>query len=269
MPELPEVDAVCHRLRAEALKAEIVAAHVVRPAATRPQRPALIQSKTPGRTIEDIQRRGKNILIQLSGDLALGVHLRMTGDLYVIPDVRFRPATARVYFELNGGRGLIFDDPRLLGKIHLHRSADLVKLLAKVGIEPLTPDFTPTVLLDMARSAHLAAKLFLMDQSRVAGLGNIYAAEALYRAHIHPAKPMNRLRRPKIEALHSAIVTVLDDAVQSARRTYSNPGRFGDAEEFPLYVYDREGEPCDRCRRRIRRIQQGGRSTYFCPGCQK
>lgn len=269
MPELPEVEAVCRKLRRDAGGSEIVAAKVLRAAATRPQRPRRIESAVAGRTIEAIERRGKNILIHLSGALALRVHLRMTGDLYVIPDVRIRPATTRVWFELGDGRGLIFDDPRMLGKVHLHCAAELAAVLGELGLEPLDGGFTAERFVDLARRSRQPAKLFLMDQTRVAGLGNIYAAEALFRAGIHPRRGIGSVSRPRLERLHTAIVEVLREAVESAVRAYARPGEFGEAEGFPVAVYGRAGEACERCGRKIRRITQGGRSTYFCPGCQR
>ncbi len=269
MPELPEVEAVCRNLRRDALGASIVQLRVERASVTRPQDPALLEAETPTRTIESIERRGKNILIHLTGRQTLHVHLRMTGNLYVIPDVRFRPATARLWIELTGGRGLIFEDSRVLGKVHLHPTGTLDSVLKDVGIEPLSEAFTLAYLQTAARKTSLPAKLFLMDQRRVAGLGNIYAAEALFRARIHPRKPACRISKPRLAALHTAIVEVLTEAVQSAVAAYSEPGRFSEGESFPCAVYDREGEPCFTCRRPIRRIPQGGRSTYFCPQCQR
>jgi formamidopyrimidine-DNA glycosylase len=187
----------------------------------------------------------------------------------VVPDVRFRPVDARVWWELDGGRGLIYQDPRALGKVHLHRTSGIEELLADVGMEPLSTDFTREWFIETARMKRQPAKLFLMDQRHIAGLGNIYAAEALFQAGVHPGRVISSLSRKRLETLHGAIVRVLTDAVQSACIAYVTPGRFEEAEAFPLHVYDREGEACGTCRRRIRRIQQGGRSTYFCPGCQR
>jgi formamidopyrimidine-DNA glycosylase len=187
--------------------------------------------------IERVERRAKNILLHLSGGLCARVHLRMTGNLYLIPDVRFRPVHARMVCELEDGRGLILDDPRLLGRIHLHPAAALSELLGALGPEPLSPDFTPAWLGQAARRSRKPAKLFLMDQTRVAGLGNIYAAEALFAAGIHPGRIMSSLSARRVQALHSAIVAVLSDALQSALRAYSGPGVFNEAEEFPAAVY--------------------------------
>lgn len=235
----------------------------------KPHRPAWLESQLEGARIQDVERRGKNILLHFSDGKLLHVHLRMTGNLYVIPDVRFRVMTARIWFELEGGKGLIFDDPRTLGRMRLYRGKEIGGLLDGLGVEPLSAGFTKEWLIDVASRSRKPAKIFLMDQQHIAGLGNIYAAEALYRAAIDPRKPISSVRKPKLAALHQAIVDVLTEGVQSAVKAYEKPGVFNEAEEFPCDVYDREGEPCNRCGRSIRRIPQGGRSTYFCGGCQR
>jgi formamidopyrimidine-DNA glycosylase len=269
LPELPEVEAICRKLRPQVTGAEIASAHFARAAVARPQNPRAIERGVAGRRVTGVQRRGKNIILDLERDQSLHVHLRMTGNLYVVEDVRFRPATARAWFELVDGRGIIFDDSRCLGKIHLRRKGEIEQIGQKLGPEPLNSEFTVDYLVAAAARTGQPIKLFLMDQRRVAGLGNIYAAEALHQAGIHPDRPARALRRLRIERLHAAIVRVLTNAVQSACIAYSSPGRFEEAESFPLQVYDREGESCGVCRRRIRRVRQGGRSTYFCPGCQR
>lgn len=269
MPELPEVEAVCRNLRRDAVGASIVQLRVERASVTRPQDSATVESQTAGRHIESVERRGKNILLHLSGDAVLHVHLRMTGNLYVIPDVRFRPVLARLWMELDGGRGLVFEDSRVLGKVHLHPTSHLGHVLKQVGVEPLSSDFTAEYLRKTARSTAQPAKIFLMDQRRVAGLGNIYAAEALFRAGVNPRKAAHSISAAKIQRLYCAIREILDEAVASATAAYSEPGRFAEGESFPCAVYDREGDPCLVCGRAIRRIPQGGRSTYYCPRCQR
>lgn len=263
MPELPEVEAVRRKLNREITGAVIAAAHLVR----RPDRK--LESRLRGRRIESVTRRGKNLLLELSGGAVLRVHLGMTGNLYTIADARRRPATTRAWLELDGGRALVLDDPRALGRLELLSVEQAEQLDASLGFEPVAREFTPQRLAELARASRAPAKLFLMDQKRISGLGNIYAAEALFRAGIHPAKPANRLSRQRIERLYRAIVEVLDVAIQSTCNAYSGPGRFDAGETFPLAVYGREGMPCPRCRQRIRRIRQAGRSTYFCPGCQR
>ncbi|MDX1983107.1 MAG: bifunctional DNA-formamidopyrimidine glycosylase/DNA-(apurinic or apyrimidinic site) lyase [Bryobacteraceae bacterium] len=269
MPELPEVEAVCRKLRSESAGARVITMRFLRPNVIAPQNAREVESELAGAHLQSVDRRGKNILLRFSADRTLHVHLRMTGNLYVIADVRFRPASTRAWFELDDGRGIIFDDPRNLGRMRLYRSAELDAALGKLGVEPLSAEFSPAFFHTAASRSRLPAKLFLMDQRYVAGLGNIYAAEALFRAGIHPGRIISGLRRPKLLALHHAIVEVLRQAVESAVLAYSKPAGFTEAESFPCAVYDREGEPCERCRRKIKRIAQGGRSTYYCPGCQR
>lgn len=269
MPELPEVEAVCRKLRRDAVGETIVMVRVERPAVTRPQVPTQLAVESTGAQILAVERRGKNILLRLSNQRTLRVHLRMTGNLVVIPDIRFRPALVRAWFELGSGKGLVFEDPRVLGKIHVYATADVGSLEGDVGVEPLSEAFTPALFRTLAAKSRQPSKLFLMDQRKVAGLGNIYAAEALFRARVHPEKPMQRLRTPVVDRLYEAIDGVLREAVESAASAYQMPGVASEGEWFPVKVYGREGEPCAVCGRRIKRIAQGGRSTYFCPGCQR
>lgn len=269
MPELPEVEAVCRKLRADGAGRRIVQARIERAGITRPQSASWIEEAMTGRRMETVERRGKNILLHLDGDLVAHIHLRMTGNLYVVPDVRFRPVAARAWWELEGGKGLIFEDPRALGRVHVHRAEALDALFAGVGVEPLADAFTVEHLRARAKGCRKPAKLFLMDQKHVAGLGNIYAAEALFRAGIHPARGIGGISAARIASLHAAIREVMHEAVASAVLAYAAPGRFAEAGSFDTAVYDREGGPCRRCGRKIRRIPQGGRSTYFCPGCQR
>ncbi|MCC6368219.1 MAG: bifunctional DNA-formamidopyrimidine glycosylase/DNA-(apurinic or apyrimidinic site) lyase [Bryobacterales bacterium] len=269
MPELPEVEAVCRKLRVQARGARIVRMRVERPGIVQPQSKTKIEREVADCVLEDVERRGKNILLRLSGGRVLRVHLRMTGNLYVIPNVRFRPSGTRVWWEMEGGRGLVFEDSRALGKVHLYSAGELEQALENVGVEPLSEEFTEAWFVTAARRSRKPAKLFLMDQQYVAGLGNIYAAEALFRARVHPERPVCGVSKPKLAALHSAIRSVLEEALASAELAYAEPGRFVEGESFARAVYGREAEPCVRCGGRIRRIAQGGRSTYFCAGCQR
>jgi formamidopyrimidine-DNA glycosylase len=256
MPELPEVEAVCRRLRRDALHAEIAKIKILRPSTTRPQLPRTIEKRSAGRTIDAIRRRGKNILIDLSGGEVLHIHLRMTGNLLVIPDARFRSASTRAVFEFSDGRALVFEDPRALGKLWIGEDR-----LGDIGLEPLDASFTIEAFETLAHRSRQPVKLFLLDQRHVAGIGNIYAAEALWRAKIDPRNPTGKISKAKRAALHAAIVDVLKNAVGES---YNAPG-----DDFPSEVYGREGQPCRRCGKIIRRIPQGGRSTYFCPFCQR
>lgn len=269
MPELPEVEAVCRKIRAEAQGARIIQLRITRPSIALPQKASNVERQVNDCLLLQVNRRGKNILLHLSNGVVLHVHLRMTGNLYVVPDVRFRPTATRAWMELEGGRGIVFEDQRALGKIHAYKEDDVHKVLSKSGVEPLSVEFTITFLIEVAAKSRKPAKLFLMDQKPVAGLGNIYVAESLWRARIHPQKPMNEVSKLKLKALHTAIQDILKEGVESAVLAYSEPGAFSEAEGFECAVYDRENKPCVRCKRKIKRIPQGGRSTYFCAGCQK
>lgn len=263
MPELPEVEAVVRKLRPQVQGRRITAFGQFRQTTARDAQLAI------GKTIDDVSRRGKHILIRLSGGLIMRVHLKMTGNLTVIPDARLRPATVRAWFDFEDGSAMVLDDPRALGRVSLHPIAALDEMFAALGPEPLTPAFTLAGFADAAARSRKPSKLFLMDQQAVTGLGNIYAAEALFLAGIHPKRQARRIARHRLESLHTAIVDVLRVALDSAIRAYSAPGGFTEGENFPVAVYGREGESCSRCGRLIKRIPQAGRSTYFCPGCQR
>ena len=268
MPELPEVEAVCRKLRGTVVGFGIVAVEARRCAA------ASVAELAVGRRITAVDRRAKHILVRLSDGYTLHVHLRMTGNLFAIPDVRLHGAGARVVFELSApnrkvGPGMIYADPRALGRLEIVETAVIDAAMAELGPEPLGTEFTSAAFAASARASRQPAKLFLMDQTKVAGLGNIYVAEALFRAGIDPRKPLARLKRPRLDRLHGEIVSMVEDAIQSACRAYAGPGTFSEAEEFPLAVYGRESEPCQGCSGLIQRIAQGGRSTYYCPKCQK
>ncbi len=265
MPELPEVEAVVRKVRAAATGALIRGVRVLRDRATHPQAPAVL-AESAGQRILSVERRGKNIVVRLTGGLALRVHLRMTGNLTVIPDFRLNAATVRVVFELEDGRGLVLDDARVLGMVHVLTEPRLQQELSGIGVDPLSAGFTADFLTSAARASRRPAKMFLMDQQPIAGLGNIYVAESLFRARIHPAHPVNELSRPRIIALHQAIRDVLQQALPDAIASYEHPGRH---EGMSYRVYDREGLPCLTCGRLIARIAQGGRSTYYCQKCQK
>jgi formamidopyrimidine-DNA glycosylase len=190
----------------------------------------------------------------------------MSGNLIVIPDARLHTDHVRALFTLTDGRGLVLEDRRLLGYVNLFTDEVLEKKLAGIGMDPLSKAFTPEFLVKCAKKSRKPAKVFLMDQKPVCGLGNIYSAESLFRAKIHPSKPAGSVRTPKLVSLHAAIRDVLKEAIPAAVRSYRDPGVH---EGMQYRVYGREGEPCLECCRAIRRIEQAGRSTYFCPSCQR
>jgi formamidopyrimidine-DNA glycosylase len=265
LPELPEVEAVVRKLRPCLQDGVIRSVAVLRPRATHPQHPDELNAAA-GLAVNAVERRGKNILIRLTQGLTLRIHLRMTGNVTVLPTHLLHSATARVVFALADGRGVAFEDPRMLGCVHLGTNEAIGDLLADLGVEPLSDDFTAAYLIEAARRSRKPVKLFLMDQHPVAGLGNIYSAESLFEARLHPARPASSISTRKLTDLHSAVREVLTRAITDAVASYSQPGSH---QGMTWSVYSREGKPCVRCGRPIRRLQQGGRSAYYCPHCQR
>ena len=267
MPELPEVDAVVRRLREAASNATIHSVKIERPGNIAPQNTSAF-SALHGATILNVRRRAKYIFIELSNKLRVQVHLRMTGNLYILPDYRFRPHTTRIWFRLEDNRVLIFDDPRTLGRMHLVTDENIAATEAALGPEPLEDSFTPALLQSILQPLKSPIKPAIMDQRRIAGIGNIYASEALWHARIDPRMPARDVPNRKVNALHKAIQKVLRHAVASAYAEYTQPGSFPDSESFGVAVYGRHGEPCRKCKQLILRIVQCGRGTFFCSNCQ-
>ena len=265
MPELPEVEAIVRRLRPEVTGAAIARVEVLRARTVLPQKPATVAAAA-GKKIEAVERRGKNIVIRLSSGAALRIHLRMTGVLRVIPDARLYTENVRVLFTLKDGRGIAFEDRRILGTVHFHSQAEIDEKLARLGVEPLTRAFTTRYLIKAGRRSKRPMKILLMDQKIIAGLGNIYAAESLFAARIHPATPANHVAEQKLIDLHKSIPKVLRMAIRDAVKTYTAPDRHAG---MHFQVYGRRDEPCFVCGKKIKTMAQGGRTTYFCPNCQR
>lgn len=268
MPELPEVEAVARRLQERAAGRVIVAAHFTRAQTTQPLSPRALARKLSGRRILSAGRRAKNVLLHLDGSRTLRIHLGMTGNVWV-DDPANRPSGMRAWFTLDDGREIVFDDSRLFGRMQLLDAAALSRLDRSLGVEPLSGDFTPELLIERASRSRKPAKLFLLDQAAIAGLGNIWAAESLFAARINPMAAMNQLSGRKLRALHAAIREVLSGAVESAYREYSAPRLTPESEGFGVSVYNRLGQPCFQCGRAIAKVSQAGRSTYYCPRCQR
>lgn len=263
MPELPEVEVIRRRLWEAVHGRTVVETKLVRLSGR-----ASIGT-LHGVRIESVDRRGKFLLVGLSDRRSLLIHLGMTGDLYVVNDWRQAPRTTRAGFRLDDGRWLVFNDPRALGKLELVSLAEAAKKVQRLGVEPLSAEFTPELLASLARGRRQPVKPFLMDQRWVAGLGNIYAAEALFEAGIHPGHPVGSLSRARLARLHRLIVQVLERAIESMWNAAQDQ-QASWIEHTPVAsVYRRAGQPCLRCGRPIQRMRQAGRSTYYCPGCQR
>ena len=299
MPELPEVEHVVRALRRVIVGRTIIASQIKLPKLVAPASPSAFKRKLKGSTITGVSRRGKFILIELDPNralrhgrasatertsqkparkqgLVLAVHLRMTGKfLYLDMDADL-PRHSHAVFYLDNERRLVFRDQRqfgimkLISRSRLHRTKGIVELAP----EPLSDDFSVDYLKHVFARSRRTLKTLLLDQSRVLGLGNIYAAEALFRAGINPFKTSAQLSTKRVARLHTAIVEVLRDAItdsSTSRIDLAQPNGFSYGEAFERFwqVYEREGEPCFRCGARIRRVAHGGRSTYWCPRCQR
>lgn len=271
MPELPEVETIVRDLDRMVSGATIAAAEVLRPDLIRGSDEKTFERALRGRRIGGITRRAKNIVIDLNGERLI-VNLGMTGRLLAVAAGDPLPDYLGVRFQLDDGRHLLYRDVRRFGRLELLTAEEWDDRQTGLGIEPLGADFTPGLLYDLSRASRVAVKSWLMDQQRVVGVGNIYASEALFRAGIDPRKPARSLTRPRARKLRDAIQEVLREAIEFRGTTLLDyRDASGDEGGFAalLRVYDREAEPCRVCGTAIRRIVQGGRSTFFCPRCQK
>jgi formamidopyrimidine-DNA glycosylase len=289
MPELPEVEHVVRALRRVIVGRTIVGSEIRLRKLIGETSPASFNRKLKNASITGVSRRGKYILIECQkparkggrlsksarneSSLVLAVHLRMTGKfLYLTPDDDL-PKHSHAIFYLDNDRRLVFRDQRQFGILRLlptsriHQSKGIVELAP----EPLSDDFSPDYLRQVLKHSQRTLKTLLLDQTKVLGLGNIYAAEALFRARINPFTIAAKLSQKRTAQLHAEIRDVLGFAVEHIRGSIKLEEGFSYGEAFESFwqVYDREGEPCVRCSTRIRRATQGGRSTYWCPKCQR
>jgi len=276
MPELPEVEHVVRALRRTVLGRQIVSVDIRLAKLIAPTSSSAFNRKLKNARIESIGRRGKYILIELDSNRILAVHLRMTGQFRLLTPDDSLPPHAHAIFYLDDERRLVFRDQRQFGLMKLVASSQLSKTkgIQELAPEPFSDDFSVGYLKETFARSRRTLKTVLLDQTRVLGLGNIYAAEALFRARINPFKIASELSARRVERLHQAIRDVLRAAVSgnsSRRINLENPNGFSYGEAFGKVwqVYEREGEPCFKCGTRIRRLTHGGRSTYWCPKCQK
>ena len=281
MPELPEVEVLRRHLLPALKGRKIRSVHVEREKVILPTTRQQLTRRLKSARVEDLTRRGKFLLFHLSGSQSQSVllgHLGMTGRMFIQPKRDPLPKHTAVHLELDRHR-FVYEDTRYFGRFTLNLSS-----VAKLGPEPLDPGFNPDVLREGLRRSSQAIKVKLLDQSLVAGVGNIYASEALFRAGISPRKLARRLTVKQNIALHQSVRDVLSEAIDCGSTIpldFSGGGKkdglfyYGladGAEDYHterLLVYDREGEPCVNCGAGIRRIVQAARSTFFCPKCQR
>jgi formamidopyrimidine-DNA glycosylase len=271
MPELPEVETIRRQLAPHLQGRTIVDVEILDPRWTRPWDPAGVEAALRGSAVERLTRVGKYLVWSLSGDRYLLMHLRMTGALLFDPTSD--PVHTRVRFKLDGGHRLLYIDPRRFGTGHLvvGRAAREAYLAARTGVEPFSSEFTGQHLRALARGRRAPVKAFMLDQRQIAGIGNIYADEALFRAGIHPLRPAGRLTAPQCARLRDAIEEALAAGIDARGASIDDfrhiDGARGSFQDRFL-VHLRAGEPCVRCGRNVRKIVVGGRGTYICERCQ-
>jgi len=274
MPELPEVETIRADLQGQITGRVITGGQFLweRTAGRPAGDPESLVRGVTGRRIEVVERRAKFLVLRLSGRAALVVHLRMTGRL------RFREAGAlpekalRASFALDDGSELHFEDQRKFGRLYFtDGAAALDEVLARLGPEPLEEAFTSGALRDLLGTRRAQLKPLLLNQSFVAGLGNIYVDEALFRARLHPLRRSDTLTQEEIDRLHQGIVAALRQGIVNRGTTLADYrdawGSAGKNKER-LLVFKREGRPCTACGERITKIRVAQRGTHICPTCQ-
>ena len=268
MPELPEVETIKNELAPYVIGRQFTSVTVYDTRAVLQPSVEEFCRKLPGQKITRLERRGKYLIFQLASGEVLIIHLRMSGALLLNPERADK--YTRVAFAFDSGTQLAFSDRRRLGVLWLVE--DMQTIVGKLGPEPLDAEFTPDSLASLLQRHQAPIKAILLDQHIIAGIGNMYADEALFAARIHPLKKANNLSSQQVKALHNAIIDVLRSAISNKGAsvdTYKRPdGELGTAHSN-FNVAHRRGEHCPLCGTPIQRIPIRNRGSYFCPNCQK
>jgi formamidopyrimidine-DNA glycosylase len=279
MPEFPEVEAVVRTLRPLVQGHRIRCVHVLHTIAAKPQAAAHLSRLAEGQRIRTVERKGKYVLLLLDRGL-LTMHFRLDGQLVWFSNAKeflmFANRTesgVHVDVALELEKGVLgFADRRHFGRVHAWESIAKCPGLAELGIDALSRGFTPIRFSELLYRSKRSLKDFLLDQSHVAGIGNIYSCESLWRARLHPRRRAHTLKPEEACRLHKAIVSVLRRALECCLHpapNFRDPDWWFQGLETILRAYNQEGKPCRRCGEPIRRIAQSGRSTYYCAHCQK
>ena len=276
MPELPEVELVSRALGLLIKGQRIMSAEILRARLLPDNSPEDFIAAICGGRVLSVERRGKFILVSLDNGTIWMTHLRMSGRFQLLPSDALFPKFMHAVFQMESGRQLVFSDQRHFGMMkaipreELHEARELIKLAP----EPFSKEFTPLYLAQVLARSRRTLKETLLDQTKIVGLGNIYAAEAMFRARINPFIAPAKLSRARIQKLHRAIIEVLQESIAHGSTLNIDPENidgsyYGGDNENSWRVYDREGEPCTECRAPVHRISHAGRSTYFCQRCQR
>ena len=276
MPELPEVEMVARALDRLIKGRRIIVAELRLARLAPDSSPRTFSRALRGAGVEGVGRRGKHILIKLDNGRVLIVHLRMTGKFLYLPVESDLPKHTHAIFYLDGEQRLVFNDQRQFGLMKIVRAAELdeTKELRSLAPEPFSDEFTPDYLRTALSRSRRTLKETLLDQKRVSGLGNIYAAEAMFLARVNPFTISATLGKRRVPRLHRAIQEVLSESLSNGSIANVDAedldgNYFSGSFDGRWRVYGREGDPCPVCGTRIRRISHAGRSTFFCPRCQR
>ncbi|MDD4351504.1 MAG: DNA-formamidopyrimidine glycosylase [Candidatus Gracilibacteria bacterium] len=276
MPELPEVETIRSDLQQLVVGEKILELECLFAGSITCDSITAFRKDLLGQEIKKVERRGKYLLLHLSNKQILVIHLRMTGQLIVKQkinrsndqDIRF----TRLIFHLSHHKQILFNDIRKFGRIFLSRDSDLGTRFSNLGLEPLSPEFTFTAFDKLLGQNTRKIKAFLLDQSKIAGLGNIYVDETLFASKIHPETPVKEISQAKRQALHRNIQKILQEAIKkrgtSSRNYVDSFARTGNYQNF-LKVYGKKGQPCVNCGSKIKRTVVAQRGTHYCPKCQK
>jgi len=267
VPELPEVETVRRRLEPVLAGRTLRGVSIDDARLTRPYEPHEVAAELQGERVAAVERRGKYLIIRFESGRALLVHLRMTGGF------RFEPSShERAVLELDDDTRVAYRDVRRFGTWLLLEPHEVDPYIAsKLGEEPFDALFTVARLGERLEKRRAPIKAALLDQRTLAGMGNIYVDEALWRARIHPLRPAESIDRNELRRLHRAIRAALEAGIArqgSTLRDYRQPDGSSGGMQHEFKVYGREGEPCDRCGTPIAKTRAGGRGTWFCPTCQ-
>jgi formamidopyrimidine-DNA glycosylase len=274
VPELPEVETVRRRLEPVLVGRRFDRVEILDPRLTRPEDPLEVAAELVGERVEAVDRRGKYVVVRFESGRALLIHLRMTGSLLHVPGNGLLQGDPhrRAVVRLDDGSDIIYRDVRRFGTWLLAEPGEAQPYLdARLGREPLAQTFTVKRLAEALAGRRAPVKATILDQRRLAGVGNIYADEALWRARIHPQRPAGELDEDELRALHRGIRAALKAGISrqgATLRDYRTPDGRSGGMQHEFKVYGREGGPCERCGRPIEKTRAAGRGTWFCPGCQ-
>lgn len=265
MPELPEVETIARKLKPALVGRTILSADLRWARTLAAPSPKKFHAQIQGQKILDVGRRAKYLILSLS-NFHLLIHLRMSGDLHIKDNANQPEKHDRLIIKLSNGTSLTFNDTRKFGRVWL--VADPAEIFSKLGPEPFSKEFTPQWLHAALHKRNRQLKPLLLDQSFLAGLGNIYTDEALNIAKLHPLRESSSVTAKQAERLHDAIRNVLKEGIRRNGASIDWVYRGGEFQNY-FRVYDREGKPCKNCGATIKRITVGQRGTHFCPNCQR